>query len=219
MASCQRRGITSRTSPVGAFRLDRDPFHTHPGNIDRLVEVFSRVDSGKGALNSRPRPIEVTLPDGQVGLPDRHIKKLAGAGEGNNVLQALGDIRSPTGHLHREPVGGHMLYRHGHHPLRNSRDQPLALVPVTDEIADHAQRAAHPDPRPAKAGPIGQLDPLVIQRPGGRQVPEVRLQHGEVLQRPQLDLQVASTQPPALGRPHTASVPWPGRPTPRSCPA
>jgi hypothetical protein len=68
-----------------------------------------------------------------------------------------------------------MLYRQGRHPLRNSR-QPLALVPVTDEVADTAQRAAHPDPRPAKAGPLGQLDPLVKQRPGGRQVPEVQLQ-------------------------------------------
>ena len=59
-----------------------------------------------------------------------------------------------------------MLYRQGHHPLRNSRDQPLALVPVTDEVADHALRAAQSRPRPAKAGPIGQLDALVDTAPG-----------------------------------------------------
>jgi hypothetical protein len=109
----QRHSVTGLTSAFGTLGLDREPFHTNPGNVHYLVEVFNRVDGGKGAMNGRPRPIEVTLPGGQLGLPDRHIaiKELAGTGECDKVVQAFGGNRSPTGHLHREPFGGQLLCR------------------------------------------------------------------------------------------------------------
>ena len=181
----QGHSVTGRTSAFGTLGLDREPFHTDPGNVHYLVEVFNRVDGGKGALNSRPRPVEVTLPGGQLSLPDRHIaiKELAGAGECDKVVQAFGGNRSPTGHLHCEPFGGQLLCRQGHHPLRNGPSQPLTLVPGTNAVANHTLRAAHPDPEPgpAEAGSLGQRSAVVAGGTGGCQIPLLVLQPGEIL--------------------------------------
>ena len=84
----------------------------------------------------------------------------------------------------------------------NGRGQPLAVVPVTCLIANQTLSSAHGDPEvgPAKAGPLGQLDTLVEHGSRGRQVSEVELQPGKILQRSRLDLQVAGSSRPRSAR-------------------
>ena len=93
--------------------------------------------------------------------------------------------------------------------LRNGRDQPLALVPVTGPVAGLELPAAQedPHPRPTKTGPLGQLGAFVEGGARGRQVAELARHLGEAVQGPQLDLRTAvgGRQRPSRREPRTGA--------------
>ena len=147
----------------------------HPGTLQRLVEVLDRVGGSQAALDGRPCPLQVTLPAGQLGLPDGDVpvkegdRRRPARQAGAAAPAAAGRPRATST---ASPCGDHAALRPGRHQLRE-RPRPAARTRPSHRsgsgpTARGAGRSRSRTSQDRSAGPARRLRRRRRTRPPGR---------------------------------------------------